>query len=304
MLARRGVRTLAVEDPGPNSAERALIRAAGLDPIPVRVDEDGLDVEALAATGASAVLVTPAHQYPGGTVLGAERRRALVRWAREEPAADRLIIEDDYDAEFRYDRQAVAALQGLAPDRVAYLGSASKLLAPGMRIGWAVPPTALVAALAAEKAYDDFGSPTIGQLILAELIEDGSLARHVRRARLAYRRRRDRALAAIEAHLPDWTVRGVAAGLQLLITPPRPIRERAVVRRAWRHGIWLAGLDEFRDRAASLPADRPTGLVIGFAMVPESSIAASIATLAEIIAGEHPASSLVRGLGHRRAARP
>ena len=304
ILARRGVREIGVEDPGPNSPERRLIRAAGLEPIPVPVDDEGIDVSSLAASGVSAVLVTPAHHYPGGAVLSAARRRALVRWARDARRSDRLIIEDDYDAEFRYDRQAVAALQGLAPDRVAYLGSASKLLAPGMRIGWAVPPGPLVAALAAEKAFADFGSPTIDQLILAELIEDGSLARHVRRARLAYRRRRDLALAAIERHLPGWTVRGVAAGLQLLATPPQPIRERQVVRRAWRRGIWLSGLDEFRDRSAPLPADRPTGLVIGFAMVPEAAIEPSIAALAEIVAGEGAASDAVRGLGHQRAARP
>ena len=304
ILVRGGVRELGVEDPGPNTPERSLIRAAGMEPVPVRVDDEGIDVGALAASGVRAVLMTPAHHYPGGAVLSAARRRALVRWARDAGQPERLIIEDDYDAEFRYDRQAVAALQGLAPDRVAYLGSASKLLAPGIRIGWAVAPGTLVAALAAEKAFDDYGSPTIDQLILAELIEDGSLARHVRRARLAYRRRRDLALAAIEQHLPGWTVRGVAAGLQLLVTPSHPIRERQVVRRAWRHGIWLAGLDEFRDRTAPLAADRPTGLVIGFAMVPESAIETSIATLAEIIAGEPAAADHARGLGHLRAARP
>ena len=305
-LQRRGETVLAVEDPGPNTSERVLIRRTGLEPLPIPVDDEGIDVRALEASGAAAVLVTPAHQYPTGTVLSARRRRALVGWARAvgRGEAARLIIEDDYDAEFRYDRQAVASLQGLAPDRVAYLGSASKLLAPGLRLGWAAPPTWLAREVALEKAYDDFGSPTIDQLIFAELIEDGTLARHVRRARIAYRRRRDATLAAIATHLPSWRVRGVAAGLQVYLEPPRPIRERQIVRRAWRHGLWLAGIGGFHDREAPIPAGRPTGLVIGFAMVPESAIEESIATLAAIIAGEHPPSAMVRGLGHRRAARP
>jgi GntR family transcriptional regulator/MocR family aminotransferase len=193
------------------------------------------------------------------------------------------VIEDDYDAEFRYDRQAVAALQGLAPNRVAYLGSASKLLAPGMRTGWAIAPDWLRPALATEKAYDDYGSATIEQEVLAELIADGTLGRHVRRARLAYRRRRDAALRAVSRHFPHWQIRGVAAGLQLLVTPPHPVDDRAIVRRAWRSGIRVGALTTFRD------ADRPmtggdTGLVIGFAMVPEPAIEASIEALAAIAA--------------------
>ena len=176
----------------------------------------GIDVAALERSGASAVLVTPAHQYPTGSVLSADRRRALVRWARPDR---RLVIEDDYDAEFRYDRLAVAALQGLAPRRVAYLGSASKLLAPGLRLGWLVPPDWLRVAVAEEKQYDDYGSPSLDQLALAALIDEGTLGRHVRRARLAYRHRRDATLTAIARHLPGWQARGVAAGLQVLIQP-------------------------------------------------------------------------------------
>ena len=278
VLHRRGDRVLAVEDPGPNPVERAAIRHAGLEPLPIPTDRDGIDVAALAESGARAVLVTPAHHYPTGGVMSADRRRALVGWARSER---RLVIEDDYDAEFRYDQLAVASLQGLAPRRVAYLGSTSKLIAPGLRLGWIVPPAWLAPAIADEKQFDDFGSPTIEQLVLAELIENGTLGRHVRRARSAYRRRRDATLAALGRHLPDWTADGVAAGLQVLVRPPGPIDERAVVVAAYREGIWVGGLASFREPGTV----GPPGLVIGFAMVPEAAIDSSIAALARIIRG-------------------
>jgi GntR family transcriptional regulator/MocR family aminotransferase len=283
-LARRGDRTLAVEDPGPNPLERESIRRAGLEPLPIPVDDAGIDVAALERSGASAVLVTPAHQYPTGSVLSAERRRALVRWARSDR---RLVIEDDYDAEFRYDRLAVAALQGLAPRRVAYLGSASKLLAPGLRLGWLVPPDWLRVAVAEEKQYDDYGSPSLDQLALAALIDEGTLGRHVRRARLAYRHRRDATLAAIARHLPGWQARGVAAGLQVLVQPPidlrGPIDERAIVLRAFRAGIWITGLASFHHPVAEDVPHRRPGLVIGYAMVAEQDIDAGIAALAAIV---------------------
>jgi GntR family transcriptional regulator / MocR family aminotransferase len=294
-LARRGDRTLAVEDPGPNPIERQSIRHAGLEPLPIPVDDAGIDVGALERSGATAVLVTPAHQYPTGSVLGAERRRALVRWARSDR---RLIIEDDY-AEFRYDRLAVAALQGLAPRRVAYLGSASKLLAPGLRLGWLVTPDWVRVAVAEEKQYDDYGSPSLGQLALAAMIDEGTLGRHVRRARVAYRRRRDATLLAIARHLPGWQARGVAAGLQVLVQPPSHLAgttdERAIVVRAFRAGIWITGLASFHHLPATeADPDRQPGLVIGYAMVAEQEIDAGIAALASIIreVGREPAPSV------------
>ena len=306
-LQRRGDTLLAVEDPGPNTSERALIRRSGLEPLPIPVDDEGIDVAALEASGAAAVLVTPAHQYPTGTVMSPRRRRALVGWARAagRGEAARLIIEDDYDAEFRYDRQAVASLQGLAPDRVAYLGSASKLLAPGLRLGWAAPPTWLAREVALEKVYDDFGSPTIDQLIFAELIEDGTLARHVRRARdrLPPPSRRD---ARRDRHSPSRAGGSAAWRPGCRSTWSRRVRS-ASARSFAAHGATACGwrvIGGFHDRDAPIPAGRPTGLVIGFAMVPESAIEECIATLAAIIAGEHPPSAMVRGLGHRRAARP
>jgi GntR family transcriptional regulator/MocR family aminotransferase len=299
-LAARGAHRIAMEDPS-FVYHRHIVRRAGLEPVPVPIDDAGMRVDLLARAGADAALVTPAHQSPTGVVMAPERRTALVAWAEEH---DAIVIEDDYDAEFRYDRDPVGALQGLAPERVVYGGTASKTLAPALRLGWVAVPSGLAHAVAFEKGMADGGSPVLEQLVLADLMERGELDRHLRRTRAVNRRRRDALAEALARALPQARLRGVAAGLQIYLEPPRPIRERQIVRRAWRNGLWLAGIGGFHDREAPIPAGRPTGLVIGFAMVPESAIEESIATLAAIIAGEHPPSAMVRGLGHRRAARP
>ena len=165
-LQGHGAESIAVEDPGWH-VHRLIAEQAGLQAIPVAVDEDGIDVAALERTDAAAVLVTPAHQFPSGRVLSSERRTALVEWAERN---ERLIVEDDYDAEYRYDRVAVGALQGLAPERVLYIGSASKRLAPAMRLGWMVMPSWLTWQLVAAKAVEDGGSEVIGQLALCDFI--------------------------------------------------------------------------------------------------------------------------------------
>jgi GntR family transcriptional regulator/MocR family aminotransferase len=162
-LARQGVRRVALEDPG--HVKRREVECWGLDGVPDAVDEHGIDVEALAASGARAVLLTPAHQSPTGVVLGPERRHALVGWAQ---AMNATIIEDDYDAEFRYDREPVGVVQGLAPHRVATIGTASKSLAPALRLGWIVCPPQLVQTVAEEKERDDRGSPCLDQLRRAD----------------------------------------------------------------------------------------------------------------------------------------
>ena len=186
-LARRGLTRVACEDPGSIGTVTAAATSAGGEVVPIRVDEHGIDVEALTASGARVAMVTPAHQWPTGVVLSPERRHQLLAWARE---CDGIIVEDDYDAEFRYDRDPVGSIQGLDPDRVVALGTVSKSLAPALRLGWAVVPAALADDVAAEKQVADRGSSGIDQAALATLIESGRYDRHLRRMRAEYSRRR------------------------------------------------------------------------------------------------------------------
>ena len=213
LLRERGERTIAVEDPGFHLHRWSLERA-GLRPVGVPVDEEGLDVDALAATGARTVLTTPAHQMPTGVVLSPSRRAALLTWAED---VDGLVVEDDYDAEYRFDRGPVGAMQGLAPERVVYAGSASKSFAHGLRLGWLVLPERLAGPAAFERLAMDGGGPVLEQLALADLIDRGDLDRHLRRTRREYRRRRAALLAALAEHLPGAEVTGVAAGLHALV---------------------------------------------------------------------------------------
>jgi GntR family transcriptional regulator/MocR family aminotransferase len=264
-LVRRGATRIAVEDPGFPFHVRVLERA-GLSIARVPVDEGGIRVDALRAARADTVLVTPAHQFPTGAVLAPERRAALLAWAAEHEA---VVIEDDYDGEYRYDREPVGALQGLDPERVVYLGSASKTLAPALRLGWLVLPSWLAEDVGAEKGWSDAGSPALDQLALADFVERGELDRHLRRARLRYRRRRDAVLAAVADVFPGARVRGVAAGLHVVAEPASPVDERALRRAA-------------RDRGVELVAVRHAGatlLVLGYANVPEAAAARALGEL-------------------------
>ncbi|MEU2199748.1 PLP-dependent aminotransferase family protein [Isoptericola sp. NPDC019482] len=203
-----------VEDPAsPGVVEQ--LRGAGLDVVPVPVDERGLRTDGL--PDAAAAVVTPAHQFPLGVVLAPDRRRELVAWARD---GDRLLLEDDYDAELRYDRQPVGALRGLAPERVALLGSVSKLLSPALRLGWVVAPPGVRDALVDAKRRADLGCSVPEQAAFARLIADGAYARHLRRARLTYQRRRGLLLDALARDAPHVPVEGVAAGLHLVVRLP------------------------------------------------------------------------------------
>src|SRR5690348_7634517 len=217
VLREGGHREIAVEDPGSRGA-RDDLAYWGLRPVPVPVDEHGLRVGELARGGARAVLLTPAHQFPTGVVLAPQRRRDLLDWAA---GTDALIVEDDYDAEYRYDRAPVPAVHASASGLVAYAGSTSKTLAPGMRLGWLIPPARLPAALVQAKYASDLGSPALPQLVLARLIASGELEQHIRLVRKRQRSRRDALLLALREHLPAARVQGVAAGLHLLITFPR-----------------------------------------------------------------------------------
>ena len=274
-LRRRGARRIAVEDPGFHIHRDALAHA-GLEPVAVPVDEGGIDTDRLAAAAPDAVLVTPAHQQPTGVVLAPERRAALLRWAEETGA---LVIEDDYDAEHRYDREPVGALQGLAPERVAYLGSPSKTLAPSLRLGWAVLPSALAGPVGEEKLRADLGSPVLDQLALADFIERGELDRHLRRTRRSYRRRRDALVGALARLLPAARVTGIAAGLHALVLLPEGTDEAALVERALERGIALAPLAPMR-----VAAPGPPGVLIGYANVAETAIERGVAELAAIAA--------------------
>ncbi|MGW4380803.1 MocR-like pyridoxine biosynthesis transcription factor PdxR [Kitasatospora sp. NPDC004531] len=268
VLAAGGRRRIAVEDPGsPGTLE--LLRAHGVRPVGVRVDEEGLVVRELVSSGAQAVLVTPAHQYPTGVVLSARRRTELAAWAR----AGGLVIEDDYDAEFRYDREPLGAVQGLAPERTVYLGSLSKTLAPGLRLGWAVLPEHLVEEFAQAKRYADLGTGAIDQLAFAALLESGGYDRHLRAVRPRYRARRDALVEALSRCLPQARPRGVAAGLHLYVDLPDGADEQAVADAALRRGVRVATVAPGR----LAPGD--PAIALGYAGVAEQRLREAAALL-------------------------
>ncbi|NUK13541.1 PLP-dependent aminotransferase family protein, partial [Streptomyces lunaelactis] len=219
-----------------------------------------------------AVLMTPAHQFPMGVPLHPDRRAAAVDWAR---GSGGLILEDDYDGEFRYDRQPVGALQGLDPERVVYLGTASKSLAPGLRLGWMVLPADLVRAVLEAKGPVDWVSSALDQLTLAEFITSGAYDRHVRGMRLRYRRRRDQLVAALAERAPDIRVSGIAAGLHAVLELP-PGTEHSVIQAAAWQGLALEGASRFRHKDAVAGRD---AVVVGYATPPDSGWAGALDAL-------------------------
>ncbi|MCX4686488.1 PLP-dependent aminotransferase family protein [Kitasatospora purpeofusca] len=270
-LRGRGTGRIAVEGYG-LPPQREVLRAAGLGLAPLPLDCHGARTDLLDGPGGAgevdgpsgaggpaerlgAVLLTPAHQFPTGAALSADRRAAAVRWARER---DGYVIEDDYDGEFRYDRQPLGAMQALDPDRVVYGGTAAKSLAPGLRLAWLALPDQLVEPVARLKALADTMSPVIDQLTFAELITSGRYDRHVRRCRLHYRRRRDLLVAALAERAPKVRVTGIAAGLHAVLQlPPGSRPEAELLERARAAGLVLTGLDWYR---AGPDAERPLGL--------------------------------------------
>ena len=277
VLAARGATRLALEDPSSGDDALPAARAAGLGVTGIPVDRNGIRVDLLAASGADAVVLTPSHQWPTGSVLSAERRAAVLRWAAGSGA---VVIEDDYDSEYRYDRTPVGALQGMAPDRVVYAGSASKTLAPGLRLGWFVMPGHLAEPMAEAKIAADRGSPALEQLALADLIARGEFDRHLRRMRPVYRRRRDALLAALSRRLPWLEPAGVSAGLHLVTWLPPGLDEATVVDAAAGSGVGIEGVTPYR---ISHPG--PGGLIFGYATVSEAAIVEGIDILADVIAG-------------------
>jgi len=262
---------LAMEDPG-FWQHRMLLRHNGVEPIPVPVDDEGIDVTALASSGATALLTTPAHQSPTGVVLSAPRRTALMEWAR----AGHLIIEDDYDAEYRYDRAPVGSLQGIAPDRVVYVGSTSKTLAPGLRIGWMVLPPHLSKAVMSSKWLADAGGSVIDQVAFAQFLTSGEYDRHLRQMRRRYHHRRNALLSALARYLPDATVLGAAAGVHLTVLFPDGFPLDDLVAHAQRMRIRVEPVR----RCYAEPATAPPGLLLGYANLTESQIERGVRELA------------------------
>jgi GntR family transcriptional regulator/MocR family aminotransferase len=275
VLAASGAKRLALEDPSSGDDALPAAQVAGLEVIGVPVDRDGIRVDLLRETNADAVVLTPSHQWPTGSVLSAGNRAAVLRWAAERGA---IVIEDDYDAEYRFDGAPVGALQGLAPDRVVYAGSASKTLAPGLRLGWFVMPGHLAEPMAAAKIAADRGSPALEQLALADLITRGEFDRHLRRMRPVYRRRRDALLTALAQRLPQLEPAGVSAGLHLVTWLPPHLDEATIVEAAARAGVGIEGVTPYR---ISHPG--PAGLIFGYATVNEQAIAEGIDILARVI---------------------
>ncbi|MBF8169246.1 PLP-dependent aminotransferase family protein [Streptomyces olivaceus] len=269
VLRARGVRTVAVESYGLH-VHRDLLAAAGLRTVPLPLDADGTDPDV--PPGAGAVLLTPAHQFPLGMPLLPDRRAAVVDWARRTGG---LVLEDDYDGEFRYDRQPVGALQGLDPDRVVHLGTASKSLAPGLRLAWMVLPPGLTDALTAARGGQDT-SGALDQLTLAEFLSSGAYDRHVRSARLRYRRRRDALVAEVAARAPEVRVTGIAAGLHAVLRLP-PGTEQPVLRAAAWQGLGLHGLAPFRHPDAT--TDPVDAVVVGYGTPPDHAWAGALEAL-------------------------
>jgi GntR family transcriptional regulator / MocR family aminotransferase len=281
VLRASGARRIALEVPGQNEA-RATVAEAGLEVVSIPVDEAGIRVDLVETADPDAVLVTSAHQYPTGAVLPPERRAALVEWARRR---GRLIIEDDYDAEFRYDREPIGAMHGLERDHVVYVGSASKILAPGLRLGWLVVPPAIADQVAKAKKAADLGSAAIDQLAFADFVSRGELDRHLRRMRPIYRRRRDALIAALRRHLPDLEPVGASAGLHVLVWLQETTDGRAIAAAAEAAGI---GLETYA--TAGLDGTNRVGIIFGYGVVDERTIDDGMRRFAGVLASARAAS--------------
>ncbi|HLI00486.1 MAG TPA: PLP-dependent aminotransferase family protein [Acidimicrobiales bacterium] len=278
VLRKREASTVAVEPYGlPELGRIAAVAGLGIAPMPL--DKEGADVASV--EGAGAALVTPAHQFPLGTVLSPGRRHAALAWAHRQSA---VIVEDDYDGEFRYDREPLGALQGLDPERVVYVGTASKTLAPALRLAWMALPADLVEPVSEAKLLADHHTPTLDQLTLAEFIRSGAYDRHVRARRLAYRRRRDRLVEA----LPAGRVSGISAGLHALVHLPAPMTEAEAVSAAAAGGLALEGLDSYR---TGPDIHHPPAIVVGYATPPEHAYRAALTRLGDVLAARAPSSA-------------
>lgn len=269
VLTRKGVAAVAVEDPGSLGARQQL-QAWGVTTPPITVDDEGLVVDHLWSSGAQVVMTTPAHQFPTGVVLSPARRRELLRWADQGG----MIIEDDYDADHRYDRHPVAAIAATHPESIFYTGSVSKLLSPALRIGWLIPPSSSLSTFVDVKRDTDLGNATLPQLVLAELMRSGDLESHLRTLSRRHRRRRDLTVELIRDLMPDATVHGAAAGVHLTITWSRPFSDTALAEACLVAGVKTQPLSWHRQRPG------PPGLVLGYAASNDTSLRTGIETIA------------------------
>jgi GntR family transcriptional regulator / MocR family aminotransferase len=275
-LAEAGVAAVAVEEFGLYTQRASLARARLRCP-PLTVDSRGADVMALDGMAeVGGVLLTPSHQFPLGVPLHSDRRAAVVDWARRTGG---LIIEDDYDGEFRYDRSPVGALHGIDPEHVIYMGTASKSLAPGLRLGWLVLPARLVHAVGRQRGEREETSSFVDQLAMAEFIVSGSYDRHIRTMRAQYRRRREQLVAAVARSSPKTTVAGMPAGLQVMLELAGADESALSRQRAWRR-LGVDGLDLFRHPEAG---SKRNGLVVGFAAPAPSAWSAALDALIRLL---------------------
>ncbi|MFF9059324.1 PLP-dependent aminotransferase family protein [Streptomyces sp. NPDC014882] len=275
VLRARGIDAVAVEDPG-SPQHGALYAAAGVTAVPVPLDDEGIALGPLGASGVRSVVTTPAHQFPTGIAYSARRRTRLLDWAR---SVDGFVLEDDYDGDFRYDRAPVGALQGLDPERVAYTGSVSKSLAPGLRLGWLLVPEALADEVVERKRTLDLGHPALDQALFARFVERGDYDRQLRRCQRAYRDRRDALVAALAEHFPGTRVTGIAAGLHVIAAlPDRHGPEAEFVARATAAGVAVRPLSEYA-HAGTVPGPG-VRLVLGYAHLSPARIREGVRLLA------------------------
>ncbi|MGK5731638.1 PLP-dependent aminotransferase family protein [Streptomyces sp. URMC 124] len=278
VLRERGTREMGVEEYGLWFHREALERA-GLRCLPMPLDGRGADVGVLEGGKAAvrSVLITPAHQFPTGVPLHPDRRAAVVDWAARSGGT---ILEDDYDGEFRYDRQPVGCLQGLSPERIVYFGTASKSLAPGLRLAWMVLPEHLAGEVLAHKRAGEWSSGALEQLTLAEFITSGAYDRHIRAMRLRYRRRRDRLVEVLAERAPHIKVTGIAAGLHAVLELPPGTEHPTLQAAAW-EGLALEGLARLRCTPPSEHA--PSGLIVGYGTPPDHAFPGALEALLRVL---------------------
>jgi GntR family transcriptional regulator/MocR family aminotransferase len=274
-LRERGVRSIGLEEPG-HIDQCAYIDAEDIKKVRIPVDQDGIRIDLLARSRVGAVLIAPAHQYPTGAVLSPKRRAALLDWSLQRGT---FILEDDYDAEYRYDREPIGSLQGLAPDRVVYMGTASKMLSPALRLAWLALPAELASGVAGAKLEADRGSPVLDQLSLTDFLNRGELDRHLRKTRLIYRNRRDELMKALKTHLPQLRVQGVAAGLHVMIELARNADEGQIIKEAARQSIRVCGASIYRAK----PNGAHPALVLGYGALQTGSVDAAVRMLAIVL---------------------